>query len=88
MYSRWGTKSLRRSKYGIRKTTVHWDVLGLPDPAVSSSASSIEEIRRRVISASNYGLSRETLARAQTKVVSRQSGSKAAVTIPKQRVRS
>jgi hypothetical protein len=88
MYSRWGTKSARRSKHGIRKTQIHWDVLGLQDPAVTSSTSSIEEIRRQVISASNYGLSSETLAPTQTQGLSRQSGSKAAVTIPKQRVRS
>jgi hypothetical protein len=83
MYSRWGTKSLSRSNYGIRKTTVHWEVLGLRDPAVTSSTSSIEEIRRQVISASNYGLSSETLAPTQTQGLSRQSGLKSAETISK-----
>ena len=84
MFTPWGAKGSNRSK-GARKRKVHWDVLGLQDPTVISSTPSIEDIRRQIISASNHGLSRETLARAQTKGASRQSVSKAAV---KQRVRS
>ena len=88
MYTSWGTKGSHRPKRGTRKAKVHWDVLGLQDPAVSSFRPSIEDIRREIISASNHGLSLETLARTQTKGASRQSGPKAAGSIPKQRVRS
>jgi hypothetical protein len=88
MYTPWGTKGSHRPKRGTRKTKVHWDVLGLQDPAMTSSTPSIEDIRREIISASSTGLSRETLARAQTKGVSRQSGPKAAITNTKQKVGS
>lgn len=88
MYTPWGTKGSRRPKHGTRKTKVHWNVLGLQDPAMTSSTPSIEDIRREIISASRAGLSSETLARAQTKGASRQSGLKAAGSIPKQRARS
>lgn len=88
MYPAWGTKGSRRPKHGTRKTKVHWEMLGLQDPAVSSPTPSIEDIRREIISASNHGLSLETLARAQTKGASRQSGPKATGSIPKQRARS
>lgn len=88
MYIPWATKGSRKPKHGTRKTKVHWDVLGLQDPAVTSSTPSIEDIRREIISASSAGLSSETLARAQTKGASRQSGLKAAGSIPQQRARS
>jgi len=88
MYIPWGIKGSRRPKHGTRKTKVHWDVLGLQDPAVSSPTPSIEDIRREIISASNHGLSLETLARAQTKGASRQSVPKTTVSILKQRARS
>lgn len=88
MYTSWGTKGSHRPKRGTRKAKVHWDVLGLQDPAVSSFRPSIEELRREIISASNHGLSLETLARAQIKGASRQSGPKATVSVPKQRIRS
>lgn len=87
MFTPWGGKGSNRPK-GTRKRKVHWDALGLRDPTVTSSTPSIEDLRRQIISASNHGLSRETLARAQTKGASRQSGSQAAVTAPKQKVRS
>lgn len=44
-----------------RRRTIHWELLGLLNPAVTS----IEEIRRQIISASRSGLSPETVARAQ-----------------------
>jgi hypothetical protein len=89
MYTPWGTKGSRRLKHGTRKTKVHWKVLGLQDPTATASTPSIEDIRREIISASSHGLSRETLARAQTKKgASRQSVPKTAITNPKQKVRS
>ena len=88
MYTLWGTKGSHRSKQGNRKAKVHWDVLGLEDPAVTSCIPSIEDIRRQIITASSYGLSPETLARAQTKGASRKSVPKAAVSTRKRGDRS
>lgn len=56
-------KTMHQPKAPNRKRTIHWDLLGLQGPA----ATSIEEIRRQIISASNCGLSPETVARAQNK---------------------
>jgi hypothetical protein len=67
MNTSWGTKSSHRRKRSILRTKVRWEVLGLQNPASSSSAPSIEDIRRQIISASSYGLSPDTLARTQTK---------------------
>ena len=87
MYTPWGTKGSHRSKPRTPKPKVHWDVLGLQEPAVTSSTLSIDDIRRQIISASSSGLSLETLARAQTKGVSRHSGPRAAVPTRKRGVR-
>jgi hypothetical protein len=84
----WGTKRSHRLKPRTPKPKVHWDVLGLQDPAVTSSTPSIDEIRRQIISASSSGLSLETLARVQTKGASRQSASKVAVRTHKPSARS
>jgi len=40
-----------------------WEVLGLQDPAESSSTPSIEDVRRQIVSASHHDLSPNTLAR-------------------------
>jgi len=66
----WMTASRRQIPRG--RKTIRWDVLGLQDPAVTS----IEDVRRQVISASNSGLSTETLARASKKTLSPQSAKK------------
>jgi|GEM_PF-1366440 len=87
VYPPGGTKGSYRSKPGTRKPKVHWNVLGLQDPAVTSSTPSIDDIRRQIISASGAGLSPETLARAQTKGASRHSGPKAVVPIRKRGAR-
>lgn len=65
MNIRWGTKRSHRSKPRTRNMKVRWKTLGLQDPAVTPLTASIEDIRRQVISASNYGLSPDTLARKQ-----------------------
>ena len=76
MYIRWGTRRSHKTKPSTRKAKIRWKVLGLQDPAVTSLTPSIEDIRRQVISASNYELNPDTLARPQTKGVSRNLGSK------------
>lgn len=87
MYTPWGTKGSHRPKQGTRKAKVHWDVLGLQDPAMTSCTPSIEDIRRQIISASSHGLSPETLARAQTKSAPRKSVPKAAASTRKREAR-
>lgn len=67
----WGTKASPRRKRAIRRTRVHWDLLGLQDPARISSAPSIEDIRRQIISASSHGLSPDTLSRSHVNGPSR-----------------
>jgi len=69
----WWMKPSHRQKARIRKTRVRWDLLGLKDPAETSCTTSIEDIRRQIISAANHGLGPGTLARAQTKGASRKS---------------
>ena len=54
-------------KVSIGKRKFHWDVLGLENPAETLSTSSIENVRRQIISASNHGLSPETPARSRKK---------------------
>jgi hypothetical protein len=44
-----------------------WEVLGLQDPAESSSTPSIADVRRQIVSASHHGLSLNTLARCHKK---------------------
>ena len=60
----WRVKGWQRRKGPTHKWKVRWEVLGLQDPAVSSDTTSIEDVRRQIISASNYGLSPETRARS------------------------
>lgn len=55
-------KATRKQKPPTR-IMIRWDLLDLHDPAGNSSPLSIEEIRRLIIAASNYGLSPDTLAR-------------------------
>jgi len=65
MSASWWTKPSQRRKARIRRTRIRWDLLGLQDPAGTSSAPSIEDVRRQILSASSNGLSPDTLARAQ-----------------------
>lgn len=65
------SKASRKQKPPSR-ITIRWDLLGLHDRTGNSSTLSIEEIRRQIIAASNYGLSPDTLARVQTKTRSAQ----------------
>ena len=63
----WKTRRSHKSKPLIRTTKIRWEMLGLQDPTETSLTASIEDIRRQVISASNDGLSPDTLARSQRK---------------------
>jgi len=67
MNTSWGTKVPHRRKRTILRTKVRWEILGLQDPAQSSSAPSIEDIRRQITSAASQGLSPDTLSRSREK---------------------
>lgn len=67
MYPSWGIKASPRRKGPTSKKKFRWEVLGLQDPSVTSSTPSIEDVRRQIISASNYGFSPNTLARSLEK---------------------
>ena len=67
MYPTWGIKASPRRRGSICKKQLRWEALGLQDPAATSSTPSIEDVRRQIISASNYGLSPATLARSREK---------------------
>ncbi len=79
MNTSWGTKSPHRRKRAILRTKVRWEMLGLQDPAQSSSALSIEDIRRQITSAASQGLSPDTLSRSRPKDRRPKPGSKASV---------
>ncbi len=78
MTTGWWIKASHKQKRPSRKT-LQWDLLGLQGPVETSSALSMQELRRQIISASSQGLSPETVARAQqTKGAAHQSVRKAA----------
>ncbi|MGE0642625.1 MAG: hypothetical protein AB7P24_03045 [Nitrospira sp.] len=63
----WGGKTAQRRKRAILRTKVRWDALGLQDPAQAASTLSIDDVRRQIISASNHGLSADSLSRTRAK---------------------
>ncbi len=67
MNTSWGTKASHRRKRAIRRTKVRWDLLGLQDPEQTISTTSIDDIRRQIISAASQGLSPDTLSRSHAK---------------------
>jgi hypothetical protein len=74
-------KTMPQPKTPIRKRVIHWELLGLQGPAVTS----IEEIRRQIISASRGGLSPDTMARTQRMGITPQALSKKTVVTQMQR---
>ncbi len=86
MNTSWGTKAPHRRKRAIRRTTVHWETLGLQDPA--KPAPSIEDIRRQITSAASQGLSPDTLSRSRQKDGRPKPGSKTPVVTGKRRAAS
>ncbi len=67
MNTSWGAKAPHRRKRVVLRTKVRWEILGLQDPAQSSSSQSIEDIRRQISSAASSGLSSDTLSRSGLK---------------------
>lgn len=65
MNTSWGAKASHRRKRVVLRTKVRWEILGLQDPAQSSSSPSIEDIRRQISSAASWGLSSDTLSRSR-----------------------
>lgn len=83
MHTSWGTKAPHRRKRAILRTKVSWERLGLQAPAQSSSAPSIEDLRRQITSAASQGLSPDTLSRSREKEGRPKPGSKASGAIRK-----
>lgn len=79
MNTSWGAKASHRRKRVVLRTKVRWEVLGLQDPAQSSSSPSIEDLRRQISSAASSGLSSDTLSRSRQADVRPTSRPKAAV---------
>jgi hypothetical protein len=57
-----------RNKRGKQKPKVRWEQLGLTDPSQTSTAPSIEEIRREVTLMASRGLAQGTRTRSVAKV--------------------
>ena len=79
MNTSWGTKAPHRRKRAILRTKVRWEVLGLQEPAPTSSSMSIEDIRRQITSAASQGLSPDTVSPPRQKDGRPKPGSKASV---------
>ena len=77
MKTSWGANAPYRRKRVVPRTKVRWEILGLQDPAQSSSSPSIEDLRRQITSAASSGLSSDTLSRSGQKDVRPQSRPKA-----------
>ena len=68
MSTAWGSnKSSRKGKRTVIKTKIPWAVLGLQDPDLDNSASSIEDIRRQATSMASRGLGPGTRSRSDAK---------------------
>ncbi|MBK9306901.1 MAG: hypothetical protein IPM58_07410 [Nitrospira sp.] len=67
MNTSWGSRAPHRRKRVVLRTKVRWEILGLQDPAQSSSSQSIEDLRRQITSAASSGLSSDTLSRSGQK---------------------
>jgi len=80
MKTSWGANASYRRKRVVPRTKVRWEMLGLRDPAQSSSSPSIEALRRQIISAASSGLSSDTLSRSGQKDVRPKSRRKVATT--------
>jgi len=77
MKTSWGMKAPHRRKQAALRTKVRWEKLGLEDPSQSSSALSIDDIRRQITSAASQGLSPDTISRSHAKEGHPKPGSKA-----------
>ena len=73
----WGANAPYRRKRVVPRAKVRWEILGLQDPAQSSSSPSIEDLRRQITSAASSGLSSETRSRSDPKDIRPESRPKA-----------
>ena len=88
MNSAWGTKSPHQRRRVVLRTKVRWETLGLQGPTQSSSAPSIDDIRRQISLAASQGLCSGTVSRSQQKSKHTTPGSKVSVTGGKPRATS
>ncbi|HMS86616.1 MAG TPA: hypothetical protein PKD12_23565 [Nitrospira sp.] len=65
MKTAWGSKSPNRRRRVVLRTKVRWDKLGLQEPIGSTSAPSIDDLRRQITSAASQGLSPDTVSRSR-----------------------
>ena len=79
MKTSWGMKGPHRRKPAALRTKVRWEKLGLEDPSQSSSALSIDDIRRQITSAASQGLSPDTISRSHPKPGQPKTGAKTLV---------
>lgn len=63
----WGTKTPHQRRRVVLRTKVRWETLGLQSPTQSSTAPSIEDIRRQISLAARQGLHSGTVSRSQQK---------------------
>lgn len=63
----WGTKTPHQRRRVVLRTKVRWETLGLQSPTQSSTALSIEDIRRQISLAARQGLHAGTVSRSQQK---------------------
>lgn len=63
----WGTKTPHQRRRVVLRTKVRWETLGLQSPTQSSTAPSIEDIRRQISVAARQGLHSGTVSRSQQK---------------------
>lgn len=63
----WGTKTPHQRRRVVLRTKVRWETLGLQSPTQSSTALSIEDIRRQISVAARQGLHAGTVSRSQQK---------------------
>lgn len=61
-----GNQKTRKEKRLKHKPKIHWQQLGLTDPADASSTVSMDEIRRQVVMLSSRGLGQGTRSRQAT----------------------
>lgn len=79
----WGTKTPHQRRRVVLRTKVRWETLGLQSPTQSSSAPSIEDIRRQISLAARQGLHAGTVSRSQQKNERTKPGAKVSVTTRK-----
>jgi len=57
----WRANKTRKNRaLATRKPKIRWEVLGLPIPLVTSSTTSMEDIRRQVSSMASHGFGQDT----------------------------